>query len=208
MIYISPTLLDSFQFYQTAADDEYADMRRRELIDRLKGITVTTEVMQRGTDFENLLCAYIDGNAALDEADAVTKVIKEMAEHVRSASRQVHVKTLITPDVTVHGYIDFLHAGTVYDVKTTGTYLFPKYLHRNQHLAYLAALRNQKIETFKYLVTDYKDCFIESYHWRDSFMDDLRGRVNDFLGYLKADPEMSEAFYLKAEADAIKYGGE
>jgi hypothetical protein len=187
------------------ADNEFADVKRQELIDKLKGISVTTEVMQNGTDYENLLCAYMDGKASLDDGDALTPVIKEMAGYVRGGIRQLHVKTRILPNVILHGYIDFLNRGTVYDVKTTNKYEFPKYLHRNQHLAYLAALRPQGIDTFKYLITDFKDCFIETYHWRERYLGELKGQIDDLLEYLKIDHELSEAFYLKAEADARKY---
>jgi len=207
MFYISPTFLDSFAYYQKA-DDDHVDVKRQELIDRLNGITVTTEAMQKGTDFESLLCNYIDGRATLDDWNALTPVIKEMAGYVRGGIRQMRVGVHLLPDVTLIGYIDFLNRGTVYDVKTTGKYEFPKFLHKNQHLMYLAALRQQKIDTFKYLVTDFKDCFIETYHWQDSMIDELRGRVNAFFDYLKIDPEMSEAFRLKAERDAVKYAAE
>ena len=54
MKYLSPTFLDSFRYY-CDANDEYADKSRRNLLDRLNGISVTTEAMQMGTDFENLV---------------------------------------------------------------------------------------------------------------------------------------------------------
>ena len=205
MIYISPTFLDSFQYYQEA-DDEYVDIKRRELIDRLKGVTVTSEAMQNGINFENLLCAYLNNKALLDRGDALFPIVDEMSRYLQGSIRQLHVRTQILPNIILHGFIDFLNVGTVYDVKTTGSYIFPKFLHRNQHLTYMAALRSYGINTFKYLITDFKDCFIETYHWRDSIINELRGRVNAFFDYLKIDPEMSEAFFEKAKTDEIKYG--
>ena len=204
MLYISPTFLDSFQYY-LEANDEYADKARHDLLDRLRGISVTTEAMQRGTDFENLVCAYADGKVTLDPENSLTPIIEGMAEYIRGGLRQVHVQTQIMPEVVIHGFIDVLHMNTVYDIKTTSRYEFPKFLRKNQHLAYLAALKDYGITTFKYLITDFSSYYAETFHWRDAMIDELRGRVNTFFDYLEIDPEMSEAFHLKTEMNACKY---
>ena len=204
MIYLSPSLLDSFSYYQRSRD-EYADKSRRELIDRLNGIRVTTESMQKGIDFENLLCAYMDNAVSLDEGHPLFSIVEEMAGYVRGGVRQVHVQTQILPEVTVHGYLDFLNGQTIYDVKTGSRYEFPKYLHNCQHLVYMAALKDSGITTFKYLVTDFSSVFVEEYQWQDSMMDELRGRANDFFSYLEIDPEMKEAFHRKAVRNARRY---
>jgi len=198
MFYISPTFLDSFQYY-CDSNDEYADKSRRDLLNRLNGISITTEAMQKGTDFENLVYAYVDGKASLDSENPLTPIVEGMAGYIRGGLRQVHVETQILPDVVIHGFIDVLHKNTVYDIKTTSRYEFPKFLHKNQHLAYLAALKDYGITTFKYLITDFSSYYVETYHWRDLMVDELRGKVNSFFDYLKIDPEMSEAFRLKTE---------
>lgn len=195
MIFLSPTFLDSFRHYQDA-DAEYADKARRGLIDRLDGVPAGSEAMRRGVEFEQAVCDRLDGKEE-KAGPALGRVIGEAAGHVRGALRQVHVSAPVAPGVTVHGYIDFLRGNTIYDVKTTGRYEFPKYLRNCQHLAYMAALSRYGIRTFKYLATDFSSLYVEEYRWDGSMLDDLRGRAMDFLSYLETDPEMKEAFERK-----------
>jgi hypothetical protein len=198
MIRLSPTFLDSFRYYREAGD-EYADKARRDLIDRLNGVSVTSEAMRKGIEFERAVCDCCDGGEieAGPVKPALRPIIEEIAGHVSGALRQVHVSTRIAPDIVVHGYVDFLKGGTIYDVKTTGKYEFPKYLRKCQHLAYMAALRPYGIGTFKYLATDFADVYVEEYRWSDSMLSELKGRAMDFLSYLEIDPEMKEAFERK-----------
>jgi hypothetical protein len=202
MIFISPTFLDSFRYFRNA-EDEYADKARQDLIDRLNGVSVTSDAMQKGIDFEQSVCDYIDGKGAPEEGTPLFGIVSKISGHVRGASRQVHVSALISPGITVHGYIDFLRGNTIYDVKTTSKYEFPKYLRNCQHIAYMAALKGQGIRTFRYLATDFTDVFVEEYFWRDAMLDDLSGRVGEFLSYLEADSEMKEAFERKQLKHAI-----
>jgi hypothetical protein len=197
-ILLSPTFLDSFRHYQDA-DPEYAGKARRDLIDRLDGVPVTSGAMRKGIEFEQAVCDFLDGKADGGPAGGppLPGIIEEAAGHVRGALRQVHVSVPVAPDVTVHGYIDFLKGNTIYDVKTTAKYEFPKYLRNCQHLAYMAALRQLGITTFKYLATDFQSLYVEEYRWDGSMLADLRGRAMDFLSYLEIDPEMKEAFERK-----------
>jgi hypothetical protein len=199
MIRLSPTFLDSFRYYREAKD-EYADKARRDLIDRLNGVSVTSEAMRKGIDFEQAVCDYCDGKkitVGRGAKPALLQSIDEIAGYVNGALRQVHVSAHIATDIVIHGYIDFLKGGTIYDVKTTHQYEFPKYLHKCQHLAYMAALRPHGIATFKYLITDFSSVYVEEYRWSDSMLGDLKGRAMDFLSYLEIDPEMKEAFERK-----------
>jgi hypothetical protein len=202
MILVSPTFLDSFRYYQNA-EGECADKARQDLIDRLNGVSVESEAMRKGIAFEQLVCDYIDGKGGPEGGPPLSRVVSEISGHVRGASRQVHVSALISPGITVHGYVDFLSGDTIYDVKTTSRYEFPKYLRNCQHIAYMAALRGHGIRTFRYLATDFADVFVEEYFWRDAMLDDLRGRVGEFLSYLGADSEMKEAFERKQLKHAI-----
>ena len=204
MLYLSPSLLNDFYYYQVAGD-EYVDIKRRELLDKLNGIRITTASMQRGIDFENLLRNYVDWKVPLDEKDAISPIVEEMAGYVRGGIWQEHVKTQILPNVIVHGYVDVINGNTVFDIKTTSRYDFPKFLHSCQHLVYLAALNSSEILKFSYLITDFSSVFVETYHWQDSMLDELRGHVNNFLNYLKIDLEMSQAFFRKQQRSAREY---
>jgi hypothetical protein len=198
MYYLSPTFLDSFRHYQNAGD-EWADKARKDLIDRLCGVGAASEAMQKGIDFEKGLCDYCDGAGSLHEGEPLFAIMEEMAGHIRGAERQVHVAIQVSPGITVHGYIDFLQKNTIYDVKTTRNYEFPKYLRNCQHLAYMAALERRGIRTFRYLITDFSGVFVEEYNWMDAMLGELRGRALEFMSYLDIDPEMKEAFMRKAE---------
>lgn len=197
MIFISPTFLDSFRYY-IDAEPEYATQARQDLLDRLNGVSVTNERMQAGIDFENALCNYCDGLLKFGEETPYSRCIEEMSGHVKGASRQVEVMCQLTDSVVIRGYIDFLLGNTIIDVKTTSKYDCPKYLKNNQHRAYMGALHEKGITRFQYLVTDFKDVFIEEYFWHESMLEELRGRVNELFSYLEDDVEMRQAFERKA----------
>lgn len=199
---ISPTFLDSFEYYQS----EYGatDEKRQEIIDRLRGVPILpNQSMQFGIEFEQAVCDFLDEKKTIPipAENSYDDAVLEIAAIVGGARRQVYVDYPLSKAITLHGYIDFLQPDFAYDTKTTKGYEVGKYLKNMQHRAYLAGLRDQKIESFAYLVYDYsqREVFIEEYYWRDSIVGELRGVVDRFFAYLEIDEEMKEAFYAKQE---------
>jgi hypothetical protein len=125
------------------------------------------------------------------------KYVNEIADFVRGARRQVHVEAEVLPDISIHGYIDFLLPGLIVDTKTTLAYEWGKYLHNAQHLAYLYALKSEGINRFVYVVTDFKGIYHETYDWCDVFENNLRSRIVVWMNYLECDAEMKEAFMTR-----------
>jgi hypothetical protein len=192
MLYISPTFLDSFRRYLTLESVEASDAARQELLDRLRGVKhPPNEAMQRGLDFEADVCAACDRKFEPKNTD-YDWYVKEIAEYVDGARRQVHVEAEVLPDITIHGYIDFLLPGLIVDTKTTLAYEWGKYLHNTQHLAYLFALPD--VRNFEYVVTDFKGVYRERYTWKPEFGNELKARVRQWMNYLECDEEMKEAF--------------
>jgi|GEM_PF-6059965 len=201
---ISPTLLDSFAYYRS----EYGatEEKRREILDRLRGVSAPpNEAMQFGANFEQAICDHLEGvrTIPVSASDPYDAAVLEAASIVSGAWRQVHVEYPLTGLITLHGYIDFLTPACVVDTKTTKSYEIGKYLGNMQHRVYLAGLRELGIERFAYVVYDrtQKRIAIEEYFWREAIVDELRGAVNNFLGYLEIDPEMKQAFYEKGERE-------
>ena len=195
MYQISPTFLDSFAYYIAKEDGE---QERAELLARLRGEpTEISESMQRGIDFETAVGKFRDGTYEMVPGqESYDSCVMEISRLVAGGIPQMHVERELG-GVLVHGYIDFLNANWIYDIKTTKSYEVGKYLQRNQHLAYLYCLEPCDIRHFGYLVTDFRNVYAEDYHWHPSFTDRLRGNIAAFFDYLEVDKEMREAFEAK-----------
>jgi hypothetical protein len=204
MLYISPTFLDSFRRYKNMESGEASDAMRLELLERLRGVMrPPNEAMQRGIDFEDDVCAACDMRYTPKTPD-YDMYVREVADFVRGARRQIHVEREIMSGISIHGYIDFLLPGLVVDTKTTLAYEWGKYLHNCQHLAYLYALKPEGITRFEYVVTDFKGVYHEKYDWTPAMDDELRSRIYGWLDYLETDSEMKAAFIAREAVRGIK----
>lgn len=201
---ISPTLLDSFQYYINLEDDERSAISRSELLARLKGEKLPpSPAMQKGIDFENDVVASTLGKYEDSGNEIYDSCVFEIAKITVGSIFQHHVEAEIGP-VIVHGYIDALKANRIYDIKTTKKYEVGKYMHSNQHLTYLYCLQPRRIEHFEFLVTDFKRVYREYYHWENRFGSNLRANIAEFFAYLAVDKEMKQAWDEKQERDQSK----
>lgn len=196
MYRISPTLLDSFNYYLSIEDREKGDSVRKELIDYLKGIKTTNAAMEAGIEFEKNIVDAVQGNYVPWNDEQYNDCVEECAKHVRGSMYQYHVEKELD-GVIVHGVIDFLCGNTIIDCKTTSKYEIGKYTPHTQHLVYPYCLLAEGITNFVYLVTDFKNVYKEDYVWRPQYKDILRGHINSFMDYLKNDTEMRIAFESK-----------
>lgn len=207
---ISPTLLDSFAYYQGLEDEQRHAQARQDLLNRLRGVkTHPTKAMQRGIQFEQDVRDMSTGSfniGARKLSEKHLEIISLVAQKVKGAERQEHVSYWIDSDTLVHGYIDFLLPGLIIDTKTAGrAYEWGKYLNNCQHLAYLLALANTGYKRFSYLTAIfYKDeateVVQEDYFYSPKMADALKSRCAEFFDYLTIDPEMSEAYYNRNNA--------
>lgn len=89
-------------------------------------------------------------------------------------------------DVRVYGFVDFLIKDRAVDNKTTGKYSYAKFQDSMQHRCYLNCLRDNglNIDKFSYLVTDFKDWYIEDYHYNERMYYEMRDNIIDFIDFI------------------------
>lgn len=208
------TLLDSFQWYLSSE----AEDAMQEMLNKLNRVPFISEAAEKGTAFNEVVDMVIKGEAVIkDERNYIHKgfgfdinLVNEFASNLSGAISQVHVSAFIETVyglVEVYGYIDELMPALVsVDIKTTGNYTFPKYLHNWQHIVYPYCL-HQKTGfeyTFAYMVTDFKNTYVESYdyrHERDAVK--LKGFCEQLIGFIEMNRDKITDEKLFKEPEAI-----
>ena len=196
------TLLDSFQYYKGS---DYMD--KQDLLNRINRVPFEpSDAMLKGTAFHEILCLddkkysklLVDndkkGNAQVNYGNyafnyelvgTFRKKTKEQSDLFEI--QMEYVVDMGEYEVMLYGYLDWVRRNSVIDIKTTARYDFPKYSKAFQYKVYLY-IANQlgyKLDTFEYLVTNFKDLYIETYNYQeDKYFADLKaicGELVDFL---------------------------
>lgn len=181
------TLLDSFQYYLSKVDDDNAF---QEFIDRLNKKPFVSEAASKGTAFNDLVDKVISGRVRLQDFPRDKKgdvlyhhkerdgheyefkfkpeIIEAMAIHLGNAVPQKYTQAVLPThrgDVLLYGFADEILMNRVTDIKTTSRYDFPKYLNAWQSKVYPYCLNAEGIyvDTFEYLITDFRNIYIEEY---------------------------------------------
>lgn len=205
---ITPTLLNSFQYY---IQDEYkspADSRADFLKTLSREKFEPNEAMQKGIDFEDKICeldkmlkanwsVFALNFVFLEETEEYKSCLKNIAEIVKGGLWQQTVKKDLTvgnQEFLLYGKCDVIKRDTIYDIKFTSNYEVGKFLDSAQHLIYLYCLDLPK---FQYLISDGKDYWIEDYHNHAGIEDEIKSKISDFMGYLENDQEAKEMFFTK-----------
>lgn len=224
---ITPTLLNSFQYY---IQDEYkspADSRADFLKTLSREKFEPNESMQKGIDFEDDIFDACNNNCIandskieprfveliLDNGVVLTRAMKErtvmfqyidcvenVANIVKGGLWQQTVKKDLTvgnQEFLLYGKCDVIKRDTIYDIKFTSNYEVGKFLDSAQHLIYLYCLDLPK---FQYLVSDGKDYWIEDYFNNSGIEDEIKSKISDLMGYLENDKEAKEMFLTKWES--------
>lgn len=124
-----------------------------------------TEAMLDGTRYENCLNAVLNGET-IPEDHEWRKPILEMAEELHGAQQQVVLFRDTEVDgqpILLHGVLDYLVAGEIYDCKFTKRYHLNKYFweYTTQTAMYLALVPEAK--RFTYIISDGKWVYRERY---------------------------------------------
>ena len=197
---ITPTLLNSFQYY---IQDEYkspadsrADFLRTLSCERFE----PNEAMQKGVDFENDIkiateykYEYWQDNKTVE----YDSVIDCLANIVQDGIWQQTCKkdlTIGNQEFLLYGKCDVVKRDTIYDIKYTSNYEVGKFLDSAQHLIYLYCLDLPK---FQYLVSDGEEYWVEDYYNHVGIEDEIKSKISDFLSYLENDKEAKEMFFTK-----------
>lgn len=165
-----------------------------ELIDALiewRKPNVDSFQVMRGEDGKatQILCG-LDGFEFVFDA----KLLREMAAYYNDAVCQYYtsgIMNTIYGKVELYGYIDELMPTCIHDVKTTGSYEFPKFAKHAQHLVYPYCLKQQgmDIADFQYDVVVFPkygptEVCSELYTFHDEDEQRLRLWVEDVVAWL------------------------
>ncbi|WP_353722482.1 hypothetical protein [Dyadobacter sp. 676] len=147
-----PSLLSCFDRFERGYMDE------QELLDRINRVPVPqTEAQFRGVSFEDAVIKGI-GEEAFDPA---------ILSKVRSFLPRPMLKTQVyceyqLNDSLIYGYVDVIGKMLAVDIKTTGNYRPGCFMKSHQNF-YLPALRTKGIRSLRYVITDFKDVYLEEY---------------------------------------------
>ncbi len=151
--------------------------------------TPTTEAMQNGRDFEDLVTAFVYGGNVPRGFEMWRDAAQKIADIVRGGVLQCKAsKTLEAAGIAfvLYGRLDALKAGAVYDIKFSQNYERGKYFTSTQHPVYLELI--PRADKFTYLVSNGSSVWTETYR-RDETAD-IRKTIAEFVEWLK----MNELF--------------
>lgn len=162
-----PTLLNVFSRYLRGGG-----LTLQELLDTINRVpSPTTAAQERGISFE---AAVIKG----EDEERFDPVI---LQKVRKLLPRPIVETQVfcqweIDDVLFYGYVDLIGKFKAVDIKTTGSYQPQRFLFNHQNL-YLHALKRRGIKLMEYVITDFRDVYVESYpltHPIDKQLEEIR----------------------------------
>lgn len=174
---ITQTLLSSW-LYSFTSDDGYEDFIRT--LNREK--KQPTTAMLDGIRFESCVNNVLDG-AYISEDHEWYKPVTQLARYLDGSQQQVVLFKDINVngvDFLLHGVLDFLKAGVIYDTKFSKTYRLNKYLKSPQHSMYLALV--PEAFRFEYLICDGTYLYKESYP--REIVDPIEPTIRNFMNYL------------------------
>jgi hypothetical protein len=187
-------------------EDPYADATTervpyKEFLDVLNRVpTPTTEAMQNGLDFEDLVQVIAEhgsipyGYGEEKWYDAAAKV----ANIVRGGQFQYKAKNVVTVggiEFLLYGRLDVLKAGTIYDIKFSKSYDRGKYFSSTQHPLYLKLIPEAR--EFIYLISNGTDVWTETYTPTETRS--IFPVISDFTDWL-VDHELWKIYAEKWEA--------
>lgn len=175
---VTQTLLSSF-LWVFKKDDGYEDFLRT--LHREK--TPPTKAMLDGIRFENCLNSVLNGEQIPEDHEWKFPIV-EMSNELWGAQQQVVLfQEMQIEDQTflLHGVLDYLRGGHIWDCKFSKTYHLNKYLTSPQTPMYLALVPEAK--DFTYIICDGKYVYRERYP-RD-IVPDILDTINQFYKYLQ-----------------------
>ena len=143
----------------------------------------TNEAMLNGIQFEGLVNTGIDGQP-LDENHKWYQPVKECVELLNGSQKQVSIYKDVVVDgylFELHGILDFLKEGIIYDTKFSKTYHLNKYLHSPQTPMYFCLV--PEAYQFTYVICDGKYIYKESY--TPDMVQPIEKTIHQFIEYLK-----------------------
>ncbi len=192
---ITPSLLGSYNWYISEFNDKPES--RQEWLDRLGKVwSGTSEAAQKGIDFEEDVKDICDYGGGWFKDQVYEKCVFDIAEKVIDGHWQERLTKTIDfqgNQYVLYGKSDVIKENCIYDIKTTKKYEVGKFINNPQHAFYCYCA---DIPNFKYLVTDFKEVYEESYSnmTQESCLEYIKSYLGEFLGYLETDKEAFDLF--------------
>lgn len=174
---ITQTLLSSW-LYVYKSDNGWEDF----LSTLYRKSKPKTNAMLDGIRFENIINACLDGqelDTELEWAEPISKLLPVL----QGSQKQVTVFRDIEVDgvpFVLHGVLDFLKAGVIYDTKFSKTYKVNKYLDSPQHPMYFSLV--PEAYKFQYLICDGRYVYKEEY--RPDEVEPIEVKIRQFMNFL------------------------
>jgi len=199
---ITPSLINSFQWFQTCSYIDKDRLRTDFLRTLRKEYYEPSKAAQKGIKFENDVMSYLEnGDFSMPKFLRNTKeyeyCIHQIASHLtnkngiwqKPCSKDVKFRQA---NFVLYGKIDYCTDNYLYDIKTTKNYNPNKFLNNIQHYIYLYCT---DINKFKYLIADFKSVYVEEYEVNKNDLElKIFNDLNKLLKYLDSDPEAKEIY--------------
>ena len=189
---ITQSLLSSWNYAHTCAE-VFAEEAMNSFLTALRGEQEqldpdAKEQIQNGIDFENMVYARASGSP-ITENPKWERGIETLSSILTGAQFQVRIHKPITVrgmHFNIHGVLDALKAGTIYDIKfknkSFGSIDVPgDYYDSPQHPFYFYLVPEAR--EFIYLVSDGQDIFLERYTPKDTV--DAAAIIGEFMDFLE-----------------------
>ena len=187
MYLMTHSLLSSWLYAMKSSPYEDLTSERDAYGDFLKTLrrepTETTQAMQNGIDFENMVTDIVNG-VEVDFNEKWYDAASKVANTVRGGQLQYKAKKRITVSgvpILLYGRLDVLKAGEIIDIKFSSGYERGKYFDSTQHPVYLELI--PEAYQFTYLITNGSDVWKETYRREETHS--IIPTIAYFLSYLK-----------------------
>lgn len=145
--------------------------------------TPTTEAMQNGIKFEDMVTDIINGRA--DPNDPWYAAAEKVARRCAGGVLQYKAKKIVEVggmSLLLYGRLDCLKAGEIIDIKFTKSYDTGKFFSSTQHPTYFELIPEAR--QFTYIASNGRDVWSETYFREDA--PSIFPVISDFFDWLRA----------------------
>lgn len=142
-----------------------------------------TQAMLDGRKFEGLVNSALDGKPIPEDIDWYQPVM-QLSKYLSGSQQQVEIRRVVEIDgvqFQLHGILDFLRSGIIYDTKFSKTYKVGKYRDSPQHPMYFALV--PEAYEFQYLICDGTYLYRETYRPDDT--EPVEKEIRLFMNFLE-----------------------
>ncbi len=181
MIYrLYPTLLNSFSLYLNQVKDSSGKLLvdEIELIERINKVKKpATAAQTTGINFEKAV--LLGENEELFDEKIIEKARNLIPQKFKT---QVYLESRYK-NTQIYGFVDGVGENIAFDLKSTQSYSSGRFAKNHQNL-YLLGLQSFGIKQLDYVITDFKEVYLESYHLDDYDFEPLYNEILSFVDFL------------------------